>query len=74
MEALFDCTTDVLNQNPDWESNEVAFQFRKLMTAGQTMQKHNEFRTSFYTNVAEKAEAGLAKYRAVCSIFLAITV
>jgi hypothetical protein len=42
--------------DPHLDVSEVAEEFRKLMTLGQTMKEHNEFRREFYDKVVRIAE------------------
>jgi len=42
--------------DPHLDVSEVAEEFRKLMTAGQTMKEHNVFRRGFYDTVVRIAE------------------
>jgi hypothetical protein len=62
IEALFDHTLVTLRGNhfeADWEIRQVAVKFRSLMTIGQSMKGHNEFRTRFYDEVIRLAEEKL---------------
>ena len=62
IEALFDHTLLTLRSNhfeADWEICQVAAKFRSLMTTGQSMKGHNEFRTKFYGEVIQIAEEKL---------------
>ena len=42
--------------DPYLDVSEVAEEFRRLMTAGQTMKEHNAFRREFYNTVVRDAE------------------
>jgi hypothetical protein len=71
-EALFDHTLVVLRSSHfevHWEIQQVAVKFRSLMTAGQSMKGHNEFRTRFYNEVVRLAEEKLGEAR-VCLLDL----
>jgi hypothetical protein len=69
--ALFQHTDDTLKEKFDskWGIEKVASEFRILMTAGQTMKEHNEFRRRFYQQVVRTAKEKLvAEY--VCLLYL----
>ena len=57
IDALFQHTRHTLEVKFDssWEIEKVAHEFRILMTAGQTMRGHNEFRIRFYQQVVQIA-------------------
>ena len=72
IESLFDYTLVTLRCNhfeADWEIQQVAAKFRSLMTTGQNMKGHNEFRTRFYNEVIRLAEEKLLAPR-VCLLGL----
>jgi hypothetical protein len=72
MEALFEHTLEVLQGShfgPDWSLQQVSQEFRSLMTTGQSMKGHNNFRTEFYDNVVRMAEDKLRAPN-VCPIVL----
>lgn len=57
--ALFNHMEHILKGphfDPHLDISEVAEEFRKLMTTGQTMKEHNVFRREFYDNVIRIAE------------------
>ncbi|KDR72947.1 hypothetical protein GALMADRAFT_228637 [Galerina marginata CBS 339.88] len=57
IEALFLHTNEVLAHfDPELSIENLASQFRTCMTAGQTMQQHNYFRTTFYLSVVTIAD------------------
>jgi hypothetical protein len=56
-DALFQHTLTLEREfDSQWGIEEVAHEFRIRMTAGQTMKKHNGFRTRFYQQVVQTAE------------------
>ncbi|KDR72943.1 hypothetical protein GALMADRAFT_252299 [Galerina marginata CBS 339.88] len=56
-EALFLHANEVLTHfDPELSIDNLASQFRSSMTAGQTMQEHNYFRTTFYLSVVTIAD------------------
>ncbi|KAF8236900.1 hypothetical protein L208DRAFT_594211 [Tricholoma matsutake] len=61
IDALFQHTNYTLETELDsqWGIEKVAREFRILMTAGQTMKEHNEFRRRFYQQVVRIAEEKL---------------
>lgn len=61
IDALFQHTNYTLEMELDsqWGIEKVAREFRILMTAGQTMKEHNEFRRRFYQQVVRIAEEKL---------------
>jgi hypothetical protein len=70
IDALFQHTDHTLKTQFDsqWEIEKVAHEFRIIMTAGQTMKEHNEFRRRFYQQVVQIAEKLMAED--VCLLFL----
>jgi hypothetical protein len=62
LEALFDKTAQVVKTNCAGSKNlrQYAGKFRKLLTEGQKMQKHNSFRETFYGEVVHQAELKVA--------------
>lgn len=71
IDALFQHTAQILRSQFEPESglNELALEFRRLMTAGQKMKEHNEFRRQFYDRVVLIAQEKLVAQR-VCFIYL----
>jgi hypothetical protein len=63
IDALFQHTDHTLKTEFDsqWEIEKVAREFRIVMTAGQTMKEHNEFRRRFYPQVVRIAEKLMAE-------------
>ena len=61
IDALFQHNDHTLKMELDsrWGIQKVACEFRILMTAGQTMKEHNEFRRRFYQRVVRIAEEKL---------------
>lgn len=62
IDALFQHTLDTLERefNLQWGIDEVAREFRRRMTEGQTMKMHNEFRRQFYHQVIRIAKEKLS--------------
>ena len=70
IDALFRHTDQILRDrfNSQCGIDEVALQFRELMTVGQKMKEHNEFRRKFYDEVVQMAERSAVEN--VCFPFL----
>jgi hypothetical protein len=74
LDALFQHTEVVLSSfNPNMDISKVAQEFRRLMTTGQTMKKHNQFRRNFYENVIRIAKENFTKAQMVCCPNLNVT-
>jgi hypothetical protein len=57
LEALFIQTKEVVSKfDPSYDYYGVAREFRRLMTEGQKMTKHNAFREEFYSQVYAQAK------------------
>jgi hypothetical protein len=71
IDALFQHTNHTLESEFDSQRGieQVAREFRILMTAGQTMKEHNEFRRLFYQQVVRIAEEKLMA-EDVCLLYL----
>jgi hypothetical protein len=63
IDALFQHTDSTLRDlfPPRYRIDEVALQFRNLMTTGQKVKEHNEFRRTFYDQVVRMAEKFVAQ-------------
>jgi hypothetical protein len=66
LQALFNKTAKMVREEFNKrDSSDIARVFRELMTKGQTMQKHNSFRESFYGDIVSQSELILATFKNV---------